>query len=148
LIYVIIYHSTAAYIHRLPDVPVVPAVPNGSPKMSQIQMKEICDTITRYLETSHAYKNSDFCLTALSVETKIHSKNISAAINGYLHKNFFELVNEMRIEEAKRLLLNLSDDYNIDSIFAECGFRSRTTFFVIFKKNEGQTPAQWLKSLH
>ena len=144
LVYCVIFHSTAAYLNRLPDVS---ETTDKHPVMSDSQMSEICDAVTQYLQTSGAYKNSGLSLATLSVETNIHSKNISIAINGYLHKNFFELVNEMRVDEAKRLLRNLGDGYTIESIFAECGFRSRTTFFVIFKKIEGKTPAQWLKTV-
>lgn len=54
----------------------------------------------------------------------------------------------MRVEEAKRQLLNLdASGYNIDSIFAECGFRSRSTFFLVFKKITGKTPATWLSDV-
>jgi len=146
LVYCVVSHSTTAYTNRLPEADADQNVPTVRAEGEVERMKEICDTITRYLQTSRAYKNSDFSLAALSVETKIHSKNISTAINGYLHKNFFELINEMRIDEAKHLLRNLSNDYTIDSIVAECGFRSRSTFFAIFKKNEGKTPAQYQKS--
>jgi AraC-like DNA-binding protein len=70
----------------------------------------------------------------LSVETGISSRYISAAINGYLRKNFFDLVNEMRIEEAKKNLLSLDDNYTVESIAGKCGFRSRSAFFAAFKK--------------
>ena len=73
---------------------------------------------------------------------------ISRSINGYLHKNFFELINGMRVQEAKRLMCDLQSHYTVESISGECGFRSRSTFFLVFKKTEGIPPAQWLKSVH
>jgi AraC-like DNA-binding protein len=147
LVYCVIAHSTAAYINHLlevPTVPIPPAVPNSLPAE---QMQEICHTVTQYLQTSEAYKNCDLTLIAVSHETGISPRNISAAINAYLHRNFFELVNAMRVEEAKRLLLELkTDSYTIDSIYSKCGFSSRSTFFAVFKKMEGKTPSQWLKT--
>jgi hypothetical protein len=117
-----------------------------SPTLSSQQMKEICDKVVDYLTTSRAYISPDFSLTILSTEVGIHQKNISTAINGYLHKNFFELVNGMRIEEAKRLLSGSGrKHYTVESIYADCGFRSRSTFFLAFKKVEGKPPAQWVK---
>jgi AraC-like DNA-binding protein len=68
------------------------------------------------------------------------------AINGYLHKNFFDLINEMRVEEAKRLLLLLEDNRTVESVHPECGFSSGRSFFRTFKKFEGITPAQWLRN--
>jgi AraC-like DNA-binding protein len=54
----------------------------------------------------------------------------------------------MRVEEAKRQLLELDDSgFNVDSVYAECGFRSRSTFFLAFKKMEGSTPAAWLSRM-
>jgi AraC-like DNA-binding protein len=168
LLYTAIRHSTFAYINRLPDIPADTHVaeiaaeppetvaepqaepqPNGktaAPTMSSEQMKEICDTVTEYLKTSEAYKNCDLVLNHVSHETGIYHRTISAAINGYLHRNFFELVNGMRVEEAKRLLQQLSaSDFTIESVASESGFRSRSNFFAVFKKVEGKTPLQWLK---
>ncbi|MDR1221473.1 MAG: helix-turn-helix domain-containing protein [Tannerella sp.] len=109
-------------------------------------MKEICGRVTEYLQTTKAYTNPDFTIHMLSGETGIQWKNISAAINGYLNKNFFDLVNGMRVEEAKREFLSLGDNYTIDSIYTGCGFRSRTSFFRVFKKFEGITPTSWFKN--
>ena len=150
LVYVVISHSTEAYVNRLTD--------NGETKnteendngtsftLDEKQMAEICSRITDYLNESRAYQNPDLSLPMLSISTGISPKNISRAINGYLHKNFFDLINEMRVEEAKHKLQALDVNYTIDSVYGECGFRSRSTFFMAFKKIEGTTPAQWVKS--
>jgi AraC-like DNA-binding protein len=150
LIYSVMYYSTTAYINRLPDVPAeLPKSANGNgttaPTMNESQMKDICDRVTEYLQTSKAYISPDFSINTLSIETGIHHRSISTAINGYMHRNFFDLVNEMRIEEAKRLLLNLNSDYTTDSVYPECGFRSRSAFFAAFRKFAGATPTQWVK---
>ncbi len=114
--------------------------------LTEEQMREICNKATDYLITSKAYLNPDISIALLAKDTGIPSRNLSRAINSYLKRNFFEFINQMRVEEAKRKLLELKTaDYNIDSIFEECGFRSRSTFFMVFKKIEGKTPATWLK---
>jgi AraC-like DNA-binding protein len=151
LVYVVMYHSIAPYLSRLPDVPAEVSKPAGgngaaAPTMSESRMKDICDRITEYLQTSKAYANPEFLLSMLSLETGIHHKNISTAINGYLNKNFFDLINEMRVEEAKRLLLELDSGYTIESVHPECGFSSGRSFFRTFKKFEGITPTSWLKN--
>ena len=65
-----------------------------------------------------------------------------------LKQNFFELINEMRVGEAKRrLLLPENAGHTVDSLYEECGFRTRSTFFLAFKKVEGLSPAQWLNSV-
>ena len=114
----------------------------------EVQMKDICEQVKAYLINSNAYLRCDLSLAILSKETGISQKLLSRAINGYLNRNFFELINEMRVKEVKRrLLLPENSDYTIDSIYEECGFRSRSTFFLAFKKIEGKSPAQWLNTM-
>lgn len=112
------------------------------------QMIEICSRVKEYLEATSAFLRKDLTLSMLSREIGISQKLLSRSINGYLKRNFFELINEMRVEEAKRkLLLPENAGYTIDSIYEECGFRTRSTFFLAFKKVEGKPPSQWLNSV-
>lgn len=118
-----------------------------SPVLDEIQMQEICKRVTEYLETTQAFLRNDLSLAMLSKETGIPQKMLSRAVNSYMKCNFFELINAMRVEKARQLLLSPeTSGYTIDSIYEECGFRSRSTFFLAFKKAEGKSPAQWLKS--
>ncbi len=148
LVYIVVAHSTASYLNRLPaEIPDAETAhtPSLQKTMTAEQMKEICDRVTKYLQNTQAYKNSDLTLSTIAHETGIYHKKISIAINAYLNKNFFELINTMRIQEAKRLLQSLNINHTIESIYKDCGFHSRSSFFMIFKKMEGVTPAQWLK---
>ncbi len=115
------------------------------PVLSYEQMREICDSVARHLSDTRSFLNPDISLASLAKETSIPSRNLSRSINSYLNKNFFEFINTMRVEYAKECLLKLStSEYNIDSIYSECGFRSRSSFFQVFKKVTGKTPAAWL----
>lgn len=110
------------------------------------QMKEICESASRYMEESKAYLRHDISLAVFAKEIKIPQRKLSFAINGYLKCNFFEFVNRMRIEEAKHLMQKLdTSNLNIDSIYADCGFRSRSSFYMVFKKMTGKTPVAWLE---
>lgn len=155
LIYNSIAHPTGAYLQRIKEIAaenisvneVMPAA-LSSFTLEEEQQKEICEQVISWLTSTKAYLKSDLSLAMLSKETGIPQKNISRSINGHLECNFFELINKMRIEEAKhRLQMPETSGYKIDSIYEECGFRSRSTFFLAFKKAEGKSPAQWLKSV-
>lgn len=114
--------------------------------MSDEQMREVCDRASRYMLESGAYLSPDISLALFAKEVNIPQRTLSRAINGCLGCNFFEFVNRMRIEEAKRRLCELnSSDFNIESIYTDCGFRSRSTFYMVFKKMTGETPAKWLE---
>lgn len=114
--------------------------------MDEQQMKDICESASRYMEESKAYLRPDISLAIFAKEIKIPQRKLSFAINGYLKCNFFEFVNRMRIEEAKHLMQKLdTSNLNIDSIYADCGFRSRSSFYMVFKKMTGKTPVAWLE---
>ncbi len=116
--------------------------------LSREQMKEICDRASLHLHSTKDYLQPDISIALLAKEIGIPQRTLSRAINGYLNRNFFEFINGMRVEEAKQRLLELdASGYNIDSIYTECGFRSRSTFYLVFKKTTGLTPAAWLNEI-
>ncbi len=118
----------------------------ATPSMSDEQMREVCDRASRYMEESKAYLRSDISLALFAKEVNIPQRTLSRAINGCMGCNFFEFVNRMRIEEAKHRLCELNaSDFNIESIYTECGFRSRSTFYMVFKKMTEKTPAKSLE---
>jgi AraC-like DNA-binding protein len=61
-----------------------------------------------------------------------------------MKKNFYDLINGYRVEEAKRLLLDTKNrNYTILSVGFEAGFNSKTTFNTVFKKFTGHTPTDF-----
>lgn len=103
--------------------------------------------VRQYLETSGVYTNPDLSINDVAKDTGISSRNISKAINIVLEKNFFELVNGLRIEKSKTLLTEKKERrLTLDTIAEQCGFNSRFTFNDAFKKSTGMTTSQWLKS--
>lgn len=142
-----ITYPTAAYMNRIAYV-LPPPIEQKAKEVEESDIESmvaICQQITVYLEESKAFKNPDLSLASLSVATGIPQKAISRSINGYCHKNFFDLINGMRVEEAKNRMYDLQNNYTVESIAEECGFRSRSSFYLVFKKLEGTTPARWLK---
>ena len=63
-------------------------------------------------------------------------------------KNFYTLINEYRIEEFKALA---SDDKNshltLLALAYDSGFNSKSAFNLVFKKQTGETPSQFLRTL-
>ncbi|WP_449397875.1 helix-turn-helix domain-containing protein [Chryseobacterium wanjuense] len=67
-------------------------------------------------------------------------------INAGFQKNFFQYVNEYRIEHAKKLLKdNSKNKLSILGIAYESGFNSKTSFNTTFKKLTNQTPSEFKK---
>ncbi len=128
------------------EEPADAAVAAPTPAMSEDEMKAVCGKASEYALASKAYLRPDITLAIFAQEAGIPQRTLSRSINSYLDINFFEFINQMRVEEVKkRLLESDSEKYNIDSIYSDCGFRSRSTFFLVFKKIVGKTPAAWLE---
>lgn len=133
--------------HQTMAVSQTETVPDTKVTMSPEEMKTVCERASAYLHESRAYLRPDISLAIFAKEAGLSPRVLSRSINGYLNVNFFDFVNRMRVEEAKILLREVdTKGHNIDSIYEECGFRSRSTFFMVFKKMEGVTPAAWLET--
>jgi AraC-like DNA-binding protein len=85
-------------------------------------------------------------LTLLQLANMVNSKPhlVSEAINTILMKSFYDLVNGYRVEEAKKLLTEeTNNQLKISYIGLMAGFNSKTTFNTFFKQSTGRTPTQY-----
>jgi len=84
-------------------------------------------------------------LAGLSGFTPHH---LSKVINKTFNKNFFEFVNNYRINEFKAMLNNPNyKSFTLLGIAFECGFNSKSAFNRIFKEQTGITPREYKKQL-
>jgi len=73
---------------------------------------------------------------------------LSQIINQNSGKNYSTLINELRIEHAKKLLANEEySNYTISALGLESGFNTKTNFYSTFKKITGHTPNEYKKSV-
>lgn len=99
------------------------------------------------MATQKPYLKSNLSLTDLSDLLDVSTHNLSEIINTRLNKSFYDYVNECRVEEVKKMLLD--DKYKSYSILAiayEAGFNSKSSFNTIFKKITGTTPSGYRNS--
>ena len=97
-----------------------------------------------YMSGEKPYKNQSFTINELAKGIAIPVGVISEHMNKNLGKNFFEFVNEYRIEEAKRMLIsNEYKESTILEILYEVGFNSKSVFNSLFKKNTKLTPKEF-----
>lgn len=92
--------------------------------------------------------SSTSCLTLIDLASEINiNKNyVSSIINEKVQKNFFQFVNEYRINEAKTLLSNKAyDNHSIEGIALTVGFKSKSAFNPAFKNQTGLTPSEFRK---
>ncbi len=105
------------------------------------EFSEIIENLQESIEKDKLYQNQELTLSDLSKSTDIAERTISDAINQELGKNFFQFINEYRVEEVKSLLKDPGNDHlKIMSLALDAGFNSKATFNRIFKAHTGQTP--------
>lgn len=116
---------------------------------SSLSAKEInkyIKALEEYMSNKKPHLKGKVYLKDVADILGFNANYLSQAINKKLQKNFFDFVNEYRVEEAKKLLEN-SDDLklNLLGICFESGFNSKTSFYTVFKKHTGTTPSKYSK---
>jgi AraC-like DNA-binding protein len=104
----------------------------------------LASRITALMEVEKLYQETELTLHQLATKLEVPTYQVSQALNDGMKKNFYDLVNGYRVEEAKRLLLDSKNrNYTILSVGFEAGFNSKTTFNTVFKKFTGLTPTDY-----
>lgn len=106
------------------------------------------EQIVATLKKSEVYKNSNLTVVELADLVNLHPKKVSQTINQFSNKNFNHFINEFRVKEAKKLLVDPSyDNLTIEAIFKDAGFNSKSVFNTVFKQETGETPSTFKKKL-
>lgn len=98
------------------------------------------------MNSQRPYLDSELNLIKLAEILSVSTHHLSYVINTGFGKNFFQYVNEYRIEYAKKLLKDTGSKFSILGIAYESGFNSKTAFNTTFKKLTGQTPSEFKKN--
>jgi len=120
---------------------------DGKYKYSRLQQKykrEIQKKILNYFEVEKPYLNSELTIGKLSESLDLSRHVVTEVLNTGFEKNFYQFVNEYRVNAVKKMLSEPKRDIlSIEAIGYECGFNSKSTFFSVFKSLTGKTPAQF-----
>jgi len=114
-------------------------------KINQVEAKFLLEKLEQVMNEKEMYKNPSLKLNDVAMELNIVGNRLSQLLNDNLGKSFNQFINEFRIKEAKKLL-KTKNDYTLEAIGYEAGFRSKSSFYSIFKKHTNTTPANFKKS--
>lgn len=113
--------------------------------VSEEQRQRIVDGIYAVMDNAETFCDCDFDIDRLAELVNSNSRYVSQVINENFGKNFRTFINEYRIREAQRRLLNTGEygNYTIKAIAESVGYKSYTSFNSLFKKATGITPAMY-----
>lgn len=115
-------------------------------KLSNEAKIEILNNLNTYMKgADKPFLNEKIAMAEIAKIIKVTTHQISQVINEKTNLNFNDFVNSFRIEEAKLMLLsNTYTKLTIDAIAQKSGFRSKSAFYVAFKKHTGNTPKEFI----
>ena len=115
-------------------------------ELDSVEMDDIIAAMNSYFKSKKGYLDSEFNLDKLSLDLNISKIKITQSLNLRLKTNFYQYINTLRVEEAKRLI-DKKQDANFVTIGYESGFKNKSTFYKYFKQITGATPSDYKKML-
>ena len=116
--------------------------------LSPDRAKQYLADLLNLMEKQKPYINSDLTLTQLAEMLSITPHNLSEILNTRLNQSFFDFVNQYRVEEVKKTLIDPKKQHlTVLAIGLDAGFNSKTSFNTTFKKYTGMTPSEYKNKL-
>lgn len=109
-------------------------------------LEELHRKLRRLFNDERIYMDEDISLTSLAKLLEINPPLLSEFLRRNYNKNFNEYINEQRIREAKRLMLE-EPEKEILEVCYEVGYKNVSTYYKAFKSETGYTPGKWREAL-
>ena len=112
--------------------------------LSEETKDRLRDEIIRLIVTERKYKDPEYNSKKLAEDLNTNSRYISAVCATRFHKNYSELVNDYRVNDAMSLLTDKRyAKMSVEDISEMAGFSTRQSFYANFYKRIGITPRQY-----
>ncbi len=103
---------------------------------------ELCSRLQHLMDAEKVYACEDITLKQLAEELELTSHQLSQLLNENLNMNFNTFVNQFRIRDAKRMLVE-EPQRSVLSIAYAVGFNSKSSFYDAFSRFTGKTPQKY-----
>lgn len=95
------------------------------------------------------YLDTELTLGKLAELTEISDKKLSALLNQHMNISFYDFVNSYRINAFKDVIKSdVYNKYTIETIAFQCGFKSKASFYRIFKLKMNMSPSEFKNSFN
>ena len=118
------------------------------PPVKEKPDQALIDHVAAYMQEQKPYLDPELTLTSLAKGLNMTRSQLSQLINVGIGDNFYDFVNKYRVEQVKKLMTDPQvKNFNMLGIALEAGFKSKSTFNLIFKRFTGLTPTEYRKNL-
>lgn len=112
---------------------------------SNSENKENSFLILEKFRKEELFLHPDITLEDVAASLQIPKYKLSNIIKYSGYNNFYDFINKHRIEKSIHLLSKMPQNHVIDSIIEQSGFKSRATFYRVFKQTTGKTPSELIQ---
>lgn len=100
--------------------------------------------IESVIKEDKLFLNPNLSLELIAEKFDISASHLSRTINKNSSNSFTDFINQLRINESKKMLTNPDyKNYTIEAIGYESGFNSKSNFYTAFKKETQKTPSAY-----
>ncbi len=114
-------------------------------RIAGLDVDKVVSELINLMEMEKAFCDEDMTLASLAEELSITPYQLSQILNERLSKNFNSFINEYRIKEAERYLID-EPERSIISISYAVGFNTTATFYKSFAKIHKESPIKFRES--
>jgi AraC-like DNA-binding protein len=113
-------------------------------QLGGLNTEELLDRLGYLMSSEKIFRDTELTLVSLGAQLMVTPNQLSEILNERLHMNFRSYLNDFRVREAERMLLEKSEASIIEIAF-EVGFNSKASFNEHFLKKTGLTPSDYRK---
>lgn len=120
---------------------------NNSKPISEKEIPIFKEVLLNTINKDKLYLNPNLSLKELGKTINLHPNKLSWLLNAEFNKNFNDFINQYRLVYFKKIAIDPKFKHiTILGLAYDSGFNSKSVFNTSFKKLEGITPSQWVKS--
>ncbi|HCE56517.1 MAG TPA: AraC family transcriptional regulator [Prolixibacteraceae bacterium] len=116
--------------------------------LSAADAENYVSRIKDFMHKEKPYLDANLTLPHLATMLHIPTHILSRVINEKIGLNFFDFINQYRVEEVKTKISEPDfDNLSLLGIAFDCGFNTKSAFNRVFKKMTGLTPSEYKKTI-
>lgn len=133
------------YLQTRSEPPAQVSTKSPATELSVQTVQQVTDALAKAMNQDRLYLDPELTTDKLGLHLQLNAKLMSAVLNQHIGKNFNAYINEYRIDEVKRRLLDTTYEHlTLTGIAFDCGFNSQATFQRTFKQVTGTSPREFV----